>query len=447
MSARFRDRRDAGRRLAARLSRYAGRADVRVLGLPRGGVPVAFEVAQALGAPMDVFVVRKLGMPGHEEFAMGAIASGGVVVLNDEVVRSGTVRRAEIDRVIESERRELERREHRYRGDRPLADIAGRTVILVDDGLATGSSMWAAVSALREEGPAHIVVAVPISSPAACDAFRGEVDEIICAMTPEPFYAVGLWYEDFSQTTDEEVHELLALANGDAHGARAPAPPAMDERIIHIHTGTVTLEGTLGASADATGIVLFAHGSGSSRHSPRNRQVAEVLRQAGLATLLIDLLTADEEAIDLRSRALRFNIDRLAERLVGAIDWMADDAITRALPVGLFGASTGAAAALIAATRADVAAVVSRGGRPDLAGAALKLVRCPTLFIIGSLDVDVLELNRRAMHQMVAPASLHIVQGAGHLFEEPDALREVTEVASAWFRWHLGTPRRPERHA
>jgi putative phosphoribosyl transferase len=403
-------------------------------------VPVAFEVAQALGAPMDVFVVRKLGMPGHEEFAMGAIASGGVVVLNDEVVRSGAVRRAEIDRVIESERRELERREHRYRGDRPPADIAGRTVILVDDGLATGSSMWAAVSALREEGPAHIVVAVPISSPAACDAFRGEVDEIICAMTPEPFYAVGLWYEDFSQTTDEEVHDLLARASGDAHGARAPARPETDAWIVHIHTGAVTLEGTLGASADATGIVLFAHGSGSSRHSPRNRQVAEVLRQAGLATLLIDLLTADEEAIDLRSRALRFDIDRLAERLVGAIDWLADDPITRALPVGLFGARTGAGAARVAAARRPdrVRAVVSRGGRPDLAGEALRMVEAPTLLLVGGRDTEVIALNEQAMARMLATTPrpevrLTIIPGATHLFEEPGALEAVAREAREWF--------------
>lgn len=227
MAARFHDRRDAGRRLAADLSEYAYRADVRVLALPRGGVPVAFEVTRALGAPLDVFVVRKLGLPGHEEFAMGAIASGGTVVLNEDVVRSAGVSDAAVERVIQAERRELARREQRYRDDRPLPEMAGNTVILVDDGLATGSTMWAAVTALKQEAPARIVVGVPISSPETCDAFRDVVDEIVCAVTPEPFYAVGHWYEDFSQTTDEEVHELLELAArehrhrpGTAEGAR-----------------------------------------------------------------------------------------------------------------------------------------------------------------------------------------------------------------------------------
>lgn len=212
MAARFLDRRDAGRRLAADLADYTTRPDVRVLALPRGGVPVAYEVARALDAPLDVFVVRKLGVPGHEEYAMGAIASGGVVLLNEQVVRAAGVSQAAVQHVLDTERRELERREQRYRGDRPAPDVAGNTVILVDDGLATGSTMFAAVAALKQEHPAHIVVAVPTSSPETCDALRKEVDEVVCSITPEPFYAVGLWYDDFSQTSDEEVHELLDQA-------------------------------------------------------------------------------------------------------------------------------------------------------------------------------------------------------------------------------------------
>jgi putative phosphoribosyl transferase len=206
---RFRDRKEAGRRLAADLGAFANRADVRVLALPRGGVPVAFEVARALDVPLDVFVVRKLGVPGHEEYAMGAIASGGVVLLNDRVVRAVGVSDAAVQQVLEFERRELARRELRYRGDRPPPDVAGHTVILVDDGLATGSSMLAAVAALRAEHPARIVVAVPVASSDTCDAMRHTADEVICSVTPEPFHAVGLWYDDFSQTSDEEVRELL----------------------------------------------------------------------------------------------------------------------------------------------------------------------------------------------------------------------------------------------
>jgi predicted phosphoribosyltransferase len=212
MTSRFLDRREAGRRLAADLAQYANRADVRVLALPRGGVPVAFEVARALDAPLDVFVVRKLGVPGHEEYAMGAIATGGVVLLNDEVVRSVGVSDASVQRVLRDERRELERREHRYRGDRAPPDVAGRTVILVDDGLATGSTMLAAVAALRAERPAQIVVAVPVASSESCEAMRRAADKVVCSVTPEPFYAVGLWYDDFSQTSDDEVHELLEQA-------------------------------------------------------------------------------------------------------------------------------------------------------------------------------------------------------------------------------------------
>ena len=206
---RFRDRSEAGRVLAGHLRKYADRDDVIVLGLPRGGVPVAAEVARALGAPLDVFIVRKLGVPGHEELAMGAVASGGVRVVNDDVVRGLALDDRTIDRVAARELAELHRRERSYRGDRPDPDFAGRTVILVDDGLATGSSMRAAVKALAARHPARVVVAVPIAARDTCAALLREADEVVCPVTPEPFHAVGLWYEDFSQTTDEEVHALL----------------------------------------------------------------------------------------------------------------------------------------------------------------------------------------------------------------------------------------------
>jgi putative phosphoribosyl transferase len=206
---RYSDRREAGRALAAALAPYTGRDDVVVLALPRGGVPVGYEVASALGVPLDVFVVRKLGVPGHEELAMGAIATGGVRVLVPSVVESLGISSDEIDQVADAERRELERRERQYRGDRPELDVRGRTVILVDDGLATGATMRAAVAALRQCEPARIVVAAPVGARDACDEFRALADDVICARTPEPFYGVGLWYEDFSQTSDDEVRDLL----------------------------------------------------------------------------------------------------------------------------------------------------------------------------------------------------------------------------------------------
>ena len=214
----YRDRSEAGRRLAAQLRGYANRSDVLVLALPRGGVPVAYEVAKALRAPLDIFLVRKLGVPGHEELAMGAIATGGVRVLNEDVMRYISITDAAIDAVAAKEQRELERREQLYRGDRPAPDVRGKTVLLVDDGLATGSTMRAAAAALRQQQPARIVVAVPVSAVQTCDEYRMGVDEIVCAITPEPFHAVGMWYADFSQTTDEEVRELLARA-ADEHRA------------------------------------------------------------------------------------------------------------------------------------------------------------------------------------------------------------------------------------
>src|SRR5213593_4548890 len=208
----FRERYDAGRQLAARLRSYAGRDDVVVLALPRGGVPVAYEVARALQAPLDVFLVRKLGAPGYEELAMGAIATGGVRVFNDEVIQHLGVPEAWIEATIAEQEEELQRREKLYRGDRPPIEIENRNVILVDDGLATGASMRAAVRALRQRHPASIIVAVPIGSRDTCDQFRAEVDEVICGRMPEPFHAVGAWYLDFTQTSDEEVRELLDRA-------------------------------------------------------------------------------------------------------------------------------------------------------------------------------------------------------------------------------------------
>jgi putative phosphoribosyl transferase len=208
----YRNRMEAGRQLAAQLIAYANRPQVVVLALPRGGVPVAFAVAEALNAPLDVFLVRKLGLPGHEELAIGAIATGGVRVLNENVVHTLHVPDAVIDAVTAQEQRELERRERCYRDDRPPLDVRGYTVILVDDGMATGATMRAVAVALRQRHPARIVVAVPVAAGTTCEEFRAEVDDIICAATPEPFYGVGLWYDDFSQTSDAEVRDLLARA-------------------------------------------------------------------------------------------------------------------------------------------------------------------------------------------------------------------------------------------
>jgi putative phosphoribosyl transferase len=222
---RFRNRSEAGRWLAERLQAYAHRADVMVLALPRGGVPVGFELARALGAPLDVFLVRKLGLPGQEELAMGAIASGGVRVLNDDVVRALAVPPSVIDSVARREEQELKRREQAYRGSQPPPDVRGKVVILVDDGLATGSTMRAAVQAVKQLQPARVVVAVPVAAASTRDEIGDEVDEIVCDIPPEPFLAVGRWYEDFSQTTDDEVRDLLERA-----AREEPQPPRPPQR-------------------------------------------------------------------------------------------------------------------------------------------------------------------------------------------------------------------------
>src|SRR6202158_677632 len=229
----FRDRRDAGRLLAERLAAFSNRRDVLVLALPRGGVPVAYEVARALGAPLDVFVVRKLGVPGYEELAMGAVATGGVRVLNDQLVERLGIPDHVIDAVVARERQELARRERLYRSGRPPPDARGRTVILVDDGLATGATMHAAIQALRQQQPARIVVAVPTASPETCEEMRAEVDDVICAITPEPFHAVGLWYQDFSQTTAQEVRDLLARRDAPekSEAAQSPTDSALIEAL------------------------------------------------------------------------------------------------------------------------------------------------------------------------------------------------------------------------
>ncbi|MBW3546639.1 MAG: phosphoribosyltransferase [Actinobacteria bacterium] len=438
----YRDRAHAGQVLAERLRHYAGRPDVIVLALPRGGVPVGHEVARALQAPLDVFVVRKLGVPGHEELAMGAIASGGVRVINDVALAGLGIEEGTIDAVARREQEELDRREQRYRQGRPPPDVAGKVVILVDDGLATGATMRAAVAALRRHRPSRIVVAVPAAARPTCDQLAEEVDEVVAAATPSPFRAVGLSYLDFSQTTDDEVRRLL-----DASWATGMAAQELTIPLGEADPG-VALPAALVVPRQARGVVLFAHGSGSSRHSPRNRQVAAVLQEAGLATLLADLLTADEEQLDRRTRHLRFDIGLLADRLAALADWLAADERTAALPVGLFGASTGAAAALVAAVRrpATVAAVVSRGGRPDLAGPALPSVRAPTLLIVGSLDTEVLELNRQALDQLTGVEGvggerrLEVVPGAGHLFEESGTLEQVASLARSWFERHLAGP-------
>ncbi|MFF9853571.1 phosphoribosyltransferase family protein [Streptomyces litmocidini] len=423
----FSDRTDAGRQLAARLDHLKGH-DVVVLGLPRGGVPVAAEVADALDAPLDICLVRKLGVPHQPELAMGALGEGGVRVLNERVLREIGVSGHDLAVVEEREHAELDQRARRYRGSRSSVPLDGRTVVVVDDGLATGATALAACRVARARGAARIVLAVPVAPRGWTTRVGDDADEAVSVHTPDLFFAIGQFYQDFSQTPDAEVIACLDRSRA----ARGPDARGTD---VRIPVSGVTLDGRLTVPEGAGGIVLFAHGSGSSRHSPRNRAVAGVLNGAGLGTLLFDLLT--EEEVGDRERV--FDTPLLAERLAGATEWLAGRTEGTGLPLGYFGASTGAAAALwaAAAPASPVGAVVSRGGRPDLAAEHLARVRAPTLLVVGGADAMVLDLNRRAQALLRCENRLAVVGGAGHLFEEPGALEEVADLATSWFAEHF----------
>ncbi|MGW2825947.1 phosphoribosyltransferase family protein [Streptomyces sp. NPDC001443] len=432
----FLNRRDAGRRLAPLLQHLKG-ADVVVLGLPRGGVPVAAEVAKALDAPLDVCLVRKLGVPFQPELGMGAIGESGVRVINDEVVRTARVTARDLAAVEAREREVLESRSQRYRGGRGPAVLAGRTVLVVDDGVATGSTARAACQIARAQGAARVVLAVPVAPHDWAARLGADADELVCPHTPWSFYAIGQFYADFSQTDDDEVVACLREALARPVGARR-APPgqaASEDREANVRAGPLVLRGRLTVPGGALGIVVFAHGSGSSRSSPRNRFVAAGLNRAGLGTLLFDLLTEEEET----DRANVFDTELLARRLTDATGWLREQPEAQGLAVGYFGASTGAAAALWAAAEpgARIAAVVSRGGRPDLAGPRLPAVTAPALLIVGGDDRLVLGLNRDAQARLRCENELAVVPGATHLFEEPGTLEQVTQLARDWFTDHM----------
>ncbi|MEU8764308.1 phosphoribosyltransferase family protein [Streptomyces sp. NPDC048659] len=423
----FTDRADAGRQLAARLTGLRGQ-DLLVLGLPRGGVPVAAEVADALGAPLDVCLVRKLGVPDQPELAMGAIGEHGVRVLNDRILADTGVSPAALAAVEARERAVLAERAERYAPVRGGVGPSGRTVVVVDDGLATGATARAACRVVRAAGAARVVLAVPVAPRDWTGRIGDAADATYCVRDPAVFAAIGQFYGDFSQTSDEEVLACLRVRPA------APAGRAEDTEVL-IPLGGATVGGRLTVPEGATGIVLFAHGSGSGRHSPRNRAVAAALNRAGLGTLLFDLLTEAEAA----DRTLVFDTPLLAHRLRRADDWLAGRSGAGVFSTGYFGASTGAAAALWAAAERDskVAAVVSRGGRPDLAEERLSDVAAPTLLIVGGADPLVLDLNERAARRLRCEHRLAVVPGAGHLFEGPGELERVAGLAAGWFAGRL----------
>ena len=420
----FDDREHAAEQLAEALLAYRGRHPL-VLAIPRGGVPIGRVLADRLDGDLDVVLVHKLGAPGQEEFAVGAVGEDGQVLVAEHAARAGADaaylrEEAAYQLDLIAQRREL------YSPRREAFDPAGRLVIVADDGLATGATMRAALAAVRAMQPAALVCAVPVASSRSLAELRPLCDDVVCPASPRDFAAVSQYYRSFPAVTDDEVLRLLArrpIAIGATQAVRIPADG-------------VRLQGDLHVPDAATGLVVFAHGSGSSRFSPRNQRIADALAQQGMATLLFDLLGAEEDI----ALAARFDIERLAGRLEAAVAWAMRLPSLARLPLGLFGASTGAAAALAVAARLPraVKAVVSRGGRPDLAGhRVLGEVSAPTLLIVGAADTDVVALNKSALASMTHTVELVLVPGATHLFDEAGALEQVASLAGAWFRQWL----------
>lgn len=418
----FRNRADAARALADALARH-DTAHPLVLAIPRGAVPMGRIIADRLHGELDLILVRKLGAPGNPEQAVGAVDECGRTSLDEEAMHLAGAGQAWVDAEAQRQLQRIRDARQRYAQGQAGIPLAGRTVIVVDDGLATGYTMLAALRMARSQGPAWLVCAVPVAAADSLARMREVADEVVSLATPSPFYAVSLYYRDFEQVEDAEVLAALAASPPSASGAQ--------QRSLIIDCGGVELSADLSLPPQAGGLVIFAHGSGSSRHSLRNRAVAWTFNRFGLATLLVDLLLPAEDARSQR----RFDIALLSQRLAAAVDVCAREPTLSALPTALFGASTGAAAALrVAAQRPQaIAAVVCRGGRPDLAGdEALEHVQAPTLLLVGALDRDVLRLNQQAQSRLGPLARLQVIANAGHLFEEPGTLQQVADSAAHW---------------
>ncbi|GHD33069.1 phosphoribosyltransferase family protein [Streptomyces galbus] len=448
---RFVDRTEAGRLLARRLEHLRGR-DVVVLGLAPGGMPVAREVARHLGAALDVLVVRALGVPWQPELAFGAVGEHGMRVLDDDVIRHVALA-AEDQRAVErAERAEVARLTRRYRGERAPEPVAGRTVVVTDEGMADGVTASAACRAVRARGAVHVLLAVPVAPERALARLRPVADQVVCLQPLRHLGSVGAWYRSFPRVEDDTVPgppaRPLREQPGTPAAADAPTAPSGtahgDARAEAVEkdvpAGPVRLRARLTVPDAAYGLVVLAHGDcvggATACDCPGHRRVAALLVRAGLGTLLLDLVTRDEA----RDRHLPFDIVLLARRLRAATRWARDE--TR-LPVAYFGSGTAAAAALEAvALDPGIRAVVGCGGRPDLARpATLAAVHVPTLLAVGARDTRILCLNRLAADWMHCEHRVAVLPGAGSVPEDPAARDEVARLAGEWVTAHLGAAR------
>lgn len=425
----FSDRRDAGSKLAALLQSRSAQKPI-VVAMATGGVPVGQMIASELRAPMETLVVRKICARGDSGRAIGAMAEDGLPFLNEGAMNELNLKPDDLAGLIDGERAELGRRIQAVRGGKPLSNVIGRVVILVDDLISTGLTAFAATRYLRELGAHQIIIAAPMASTEAAHRLRYVAEEVITLAVSETPNSIKNIYEHFDSLSNEEALEVLARHNQ----AATRRLVAFRERECMVTDGRINLPASLSVPQELIGAVIFAHGSGSSRMSPRNTEVARQLNRAGFATLLFDLL-ASGESID---RENVFDIPLLARRLLMATHWLREKSGFTDTRIGYFGASTGAAAALRAAAEigTGVSAVVSRGGRPDLAMPSLAAVEAPTLLLVGGEDHEVLKLNQQAL-KLIPRGELVVVPGATHLFEEPGTLDQVSDNAIAWFERHL----------
>ncbi|MEE2037275.1 phosphoribosyltransferase family protein [Nocardiopsis sp. CT-R113] len=421
----FADRSEAGRRLAERVRPLAVN-DPLVLALPRGGVPVGAELARRLDADFDVLMVRKIGLPGRPETGVGAIAEDGRVLFDDRALARMQVPRQALSDTVAAERDELDRRRRVYRGDRSGPRIAGRDCVIVDDGVATGGTARAALRMVREAGPSRLILAVPVAAPEAVEALREDVDELVVLSAPDNFHSVGEWYRDFDQLSDGHVTAILA-EQGRVH------PRSDAARGVRVRAGRVYLDGDLTVPAVLRGAVVLAAGEG--RSDPRWQAISSAMQQAGYATLLLDLLTVQEQ----ESGSGGADTAVMGERLSAAVTWLrrATDAANE--PLGVLGSGSAAPAALVTAAERpeDVAAVVVHGGRIDLAEPSLPEVRAPVLVLLESRDSFVRELGEWARGRMGGPTDLRVMSGAEQLLHGAKEWRQVAGETLDWFDRHL----------